>query len=239
MLPPALRRYIGYGSLNDFQQRLLYALAADITGNGSVFTLPGDLIDLIHIDDALFRPFHIKIRRLNQPEQNILHILAYVARLCERCGIRNGEGHIQNFGQSLRKQRLAAASGADQQDIAFLKLHIRLRAVVQPLIVVVHRHGKGNFCLFLTDNVLIHILFDGLRRRDGFGDILLGTSLEHLFAQNIVAQIHTLVTDIDTGTSDQTLDLILPLPTEGALDIFSAVFLGHERNTLSVVISDR
>ena len=64
MLPAALRRYVGHGSLHDLQQRLLHALAGNVTGNGGIFALAGDLIDLIHIDDAVLGPLHIEVRRL-------------------------------------------------------------------------------------------------------------------------------------------------------------------------------
>ncbi len=41
MLPSTLRRNIGNRTLNDFQQRLLNALAADVAGNGGILAFPG------------------------------------------------------------------------------------------------------------------------------------------------------------------------------------------------------
>ena len=64
VLASALGRYVGHGSLYDFQQRLLDALAGHVPGDGDIFALPGDFVDFIYIDDAVFRPLHVEIRRL-------------------------------------------------------------------------------------------------------------------------------------------------------------------------------
>ena len=94
VLPAALGRYIGHGALHNFQQRLLHTLAGDVPGNGSVLALPGDLVDLVHVDNAVLGPLHVKVRRLEQAQEDVLHIVAHIARLGKGCGVGNGEGDL-------------------------------------------------------------------------------------------------------------------------------------------------
>jgi hypothetical protein len=54
---------------------------------------------------------------LQQLQDDVLHILAHIARFGQRCRIRHREWHIQNPRQRLRQQRLAAARRPDQQDV--------------------------------------------------------------------------------------------------------------------------
>ena len=120
----ALRRDRGDRPFQDLQQRLLHTLAGDITRDRSVLALAGYLVQLVDIDDAALGAFHIKIRRLQKAEKDVLHILADIARLGERGGVGNGERHIQHARERLRKERFAAAGGADEQNIGLLQLHI-------------------------------------------------------------------------------------------------------------------
>ena len=62
------------------QQSLLYTFTADIPGDGRVLALAGDLVDLINIDDASLGFENIVIRRLDEPEKDVLHVLAHIAR---------------------------------------------------------------------------------------------------------------------------------------------------------------
>ena len=64
VLPAALGRHVGHGALHDFQQRLLHTFAGNIPGDGGIFALAGNFVDLIHIDDAPLGPLHVEIRRL-------------------------------------------------------------------------------------------------------------------------------------------------------------------------------
>ena len=155
VLAPSLRRHIRYSSLKDLQQGLLNTLAGHIAGNGCVLALAGDLIHLIDIDNPPLGTLDIIIGGLNQPEQNVLHVIAHIAGLSQGGGIRNGKRHIQHLGQCLSKQCLAAARGTDQQDIALLELHIVAAAEVDPLIVIVNGDGKGDLCALLADDILI------------------------------------------------------------------------------------
>ena len=140
MLPPPLGRHVGYGTFQDLQQRLLHSLAGDIPGDRGVFAFAGDLVDLIHIDNTPFRQFDIIVGGLDQPQKDIFHIVAYVARLSERSGVGNGKRHLQHPGQGLGKQGLTAAGGTDEKNIALLQLHIVSATEPNALIVVVYRH---------------------------------------------------------------------------------------------------
>ena len=81
VLAPALRRNAGDGAFDDLEQRLLHALAGDIAGDGRVFALAGDLVNLVDIDDAALRRLNVVIGILNQAQQDVLHILADIACL--------------------------------------------------------------------------------------------------------------------------------------------------------------
>ena len=79
VLTAAVGRHIADSPLNDFQQCLLNALAADIAGDGGILALAGDLVDLVHIDDADLGLGDVEICRLDQLEQDILCLL-YTSR---------------------------------------------------------------------------------------------------------------------------------------------------------------
>ena len=124
VLAAALGRHIAHGALQDLQQRLLHALTAHVAGDGGVLALAGDLIDLVDIDDADLRLLHIKVRCLDQLEQDVLHILAHIAGLGQGGGVGDRKGNAQHLGQRLGQQGLADAGGAQQQDVALLQLHV-------------------------------------------------------------------------------------------------------------------
>ena len=112
VLAAALRRDIAHSALQDLQQGLLHAFTAHIAGDGGVLALAGDLVDLVDIDDTDLGLLHIKIRCLDQLEQDVLHILAHIAGLGQGGGIGDREGDAQHLGQRLGQQGLAHAGGA-------------------------------------------------------------------------------------------------------------------------------
>ena len=217
VLAPALGRHVGHGALQDLQQRLLHALAGHVAGDGGILALAGDLVDLIHIDDAPLRQLHVEIRRLQKPQQDILHVVAHITGLGEGGGVRDGEGHLQHPRQCLGKQRLAGAGGPDHQDVALLQLHVLVAAEVNSLVMVVYGHGQRHFCGLLSDHILIqHLVYltgrgqvvhvlDAVLRRSGVPVI-----------QNGHAQLHALVADPHTGTLDHAVYLTLRLAAERA-----------------------
>ena len=160
VLPTALGRNAGYRALKDFQQRLLYALTAHVPRDGGILALAGNLIDFVDIDNAPLCQLNVEVCRLNQSQEDVFHILAHIARLGEAGCVRNGEGHVEDLRQRLRKEGLAAAGGAYHQDVGLLQLHIILvNLLVDALVVVVDGNAQRALCLLLTHHILIqHIL---------------------------------------------------------------------------------
>ena len=117
VLAAALRRHRGDGALHDLQQRLLHALARDVAGDRRIVGLAADLVDLVDVDDAALRALDIVVGRLQQLQDDVLDVLADIAGLGQRRGVRHGERHVEHAGQGLGQQRLAAAGRADQQDV--------------------------------------------------------------------------------------------------------------------------
>ncbi len=235
MLPPSLRRHVGHRTFYNFQQRLLHAFTGHISGDRSIFALSSDFIHLVDVNNSALRQINVKIRSLKKAQKNILHILAHIARLCQGSGIGDGKGHIENLGQGLGKQRLAATGRSDQQNIALLQLHIRVAPKVNPLIVVVNRHRQGNLCRFLAHNVAIHKGFDLLRRRQRlrnpqFSRLRLGRVR---IIQKGTANPDTVAANIYAGTGNHPLHLSLSLPAEGAADSCSSRLAMHILRKLS------
>ena len=97
MLPPALRRHIANRPLQHLQQGLLHSLARHIPRDTHILRLLPDLVDLINVDDPHLRSPHIEIRRLQQPQHNVLHVLTHITSLRQGRRIRNAERHPQHL----------------------------------------------------------------------------------------------------------------------------------------------
>ena len=83
------------------------SLPRHITGDRLILALPGDLVDLIDVDDAGLGSLHVVVCGLNQLQQDVLDVFADIPGLGE-CGcIRDGEGDVEHAGQRLRQERLA------------------------------------------------------------------------------------------------------------------------------------
>ena len=232
MLPASLRRHVCHGALQNLQQCLLNAFTGHVPGDGGVLALSCDLIHLVDVNDAPLGKLHIKVRRLQKPQQDIFHIVAHIARFRQRGGVGNGEGDVQNLCQGLGEQSLAAACGADEQNIALLQLHLRIRPQVNPLIVVVHRHGQGYLRVVLTDDVPIH---KGLHFH-GRGQMLRSLqclrSIQIIFLpQQIAAGLHAIAANIHPRPGNQPGCLILPLTAEAAANRRLLVILCHAPGT--------
>ena len=80
VLAAALRRHVGHRAFQDLQQRLLHPFARDVAGDRRVLVLAADLVDFVDIDDALLALLDIAAGRLQQLEDDVLDVLADVAR---------------------------------------------------------------------------------------------------------------------------------------------------------------
>ena len=138
----------------------MHAFTGNITGNRSVFTLAGNLIHFINVDNAPLGSFDIKVGGLQQSNKNVFYVVANITRLCQGGCIGNSKRNIQDLCKSLCKKRLAGSGRTNQQNIALLQLHIRIARKEDALIVVIHRNSQSNLCIVLTDDITIHIVFD-------------------------------------------------------------------------------
>ena len=86
--------------------------------------LAGDLVDLVDVDDAGLGALDVVVGGLDQLEQDVLDVLADVAGLGERGGVGDRERDVEHPGQRLRQVGLAAAGGADEQDVGLGQLDV-------------------------------------------------------------------------------------------------------------------
>ena len=99
-----------------------------------VVGLAGDLVDLVDVDDAGLGA-GTSPADLDQAEQDVLDILADVAGFGQRGGVGDREGNIEQLGERLGQQRLAAAGRADEQDVALLELDVIIAVVIEPALI--------------------------------------------------------------------------------------------------------
>ena len=236
-LRPALRRHRGDGAFHDLQQRLLHALARHVAGDRGVVGLARNLVDLVDIDDAALRALDIVVGRLQQLEDDVLHVLADVAGFGERGGVGHGEGHVEDARQRLRQQRLARAGRPDQQDVRLGELDVVvLGLMIEPLVVIVDGDREHLLGVVLADDVVVENLADFLRRRNAVARLHQRGLV--LLADDVHAQFDAFVADEHRGAGDELAHLVLALAAEravqGVLRIAAADF-AHSilRHTLS------
>ena len=126
VLAAALRRHRGDRAFDELEQRLLHAFARHVTRDRRVVGLARDLVDLVDVDDAGLRLLDVVVALLQQLLDDVLDVLADVAGFGQRRGIGDRERHVEQARQRLGQQRLAAAGGADQQDVALGDLDVVL-----------------------------------------------------------------------------------------------------------------
>src|SRR5207249_9826667 len=229
VLAPALRRHRRRRALEDLEERLLDTLARHVARDRRVLALASDLVDLVDVDDAGLGLLHVVVGGLDQLEQDVLDVLADVARLGQRGGVGDGERHVEHARQRLRQQRLATARGPEQQDVRLgqLDVGIGVGADLHALVVVVDGDGEDLLGVLLADDVVVEEVVDLTRLRQLVEAHLGG--LRQLLLDDLVAEIDALVADVDAGTGDQLLDLLLRLAAEGALQQVSPIpEFGHE-----------
>jgi hypothetical protein len=128
---------------------LLNAFAGNIAGDGRVFILSPDLVDLIYINDAGLSPLDVATGVLDQSKDNVFNIFADISGLGKGCSINDGEWNAQEAGQGLGQKRLSGSRRADQQNIGLLKLDIGfLPGELDALVMIVN--GDCQFFLDLS-----------------------------------------------------------------------------------------
>ena len=115
-------------------------------------------------------------------------------------------------------KRLAAAGRADQQDVRLgeLDLVAGLRAVVEPLVMVVHGDREHALGAVLADHIIVEDLADFGRRRDAVAR--LDQRRLGFLADDVVAELDAFIADEHGRPGDQLADLVLRLPAERAVE---------------------
>src|SRR5438874_1226323 len=225
VLAATLGRNVGDGALEDLQQRLLHALAADVARDRGVVGLARDLVDLVDVDDSALGAADVEVRGLDQPEQDVLDVLAHVPRLGEAGGVGDREWDVKDLGQRLGEIGLAAAGRTDEQDVRLGQLDItdRLRCR-DALVVVVDLDREHLLGAVLADHVLIQRGADGLGVRDEAGLLLLLSGRPVVVLQNLLTEVDALVADEDAWPRHQLADLVLALAAERAACVAASIF---------------
>src|SRR5277367_2107037 len=228
VLAAALRRHRRLGSLQNLQQRLLHAFSGDIASDRWVLALAGDLVDLVDVDDARLGALDVVVGGLDQFEQNVFDVLTDVAGLGQRGGVRDRERDVEHLGEGLGQVGLAAASGAQHQDVGLGQLDgfarpgiAALLTGLDPLVMVVDSDGECPLGGVLADDVALQEVPDlgGLGQFVEFDVVGVG---EFLF-DDLVAQIDAFIADVYAGPRNKLLDLLLTLSAERALQQVTAV----------------
>ncbi len=230
VLAPALRRHRGDRPLDQLQQRLLDAFAGDVAGDRRVVALARDLVDFVDVDDAALRLLDVVVALLQELLDDVLDVLADVARLGQRRRIGDHERDVEEARQRLREQCLAGARGPDQQDVALRKLDlVVLGAGLEALVVVVDGDRQDLLREILADHVLIEDLPDLVWR----GELALvgarGLGGGTFLADDVVAKLDALVADEHRRAGDQLPDLVLALAAKRAVEqLVAGRFVRHQ-----------
>ena len=171
MLAAALWRHRRDGALEDLEQRLLHALARHVPGDARILRLARDLVDLVDVDDAPLALRDVELAGLEQPHQDVLHVLAPVAGLGERGASAMVKGRRGCGPGSARAASCRRRSGRSA-GCSTCQLDVGVPAVrgVDPLVVVVDGDGQGPLCALLADHVLVQDFLDFTRR--DLGDVV-------------------------------------------------------------------
>jgi len=220
-------------TFQNLQQRLLDTFARDVTRDRRILALPGDLVDLVDVDNACLGTLDVKVGCLDQLEQNVLDVLADVARFGERRRISDRKRHVQLAGKCLREVGLAATGRAKQQNVRFGQFDFvasadrgGLALILNAPVVVVDGHGEDLLGLDLTDDVIIEESSNLTRIRQVV-EAELSRFGEFLF-DDLVAEIDALVADVDARARNELLDLLLRLAAKRTLQQFACVTeFGH------------
>lgn len=106
-------------SLDDLEQSLLHALAANILPVRDLRS--ADLVDLIKADDPSFCGRDVVVRGCEQALDADFGVFAYVACLGEGRAVGHAEGHGEDAGEGFGHESFADAGGAEEEDVCFVE----------------------------------------------------------------------------------------------------------------------
>src|SRR6185503_8169515 len=223
MLATALRRHVGHGPLEDLEECLLNTLTRDIARDRRVVALARDLVDLVDVDDPALRAVEVEVGGLDEPQEDVLDVLADIACLGEARRVGDREGNVEYPGERLCEQRLSADSWSDEHDVGLAELDV-VHAVTggDALVVVVDGDRQDLFRAVLADDVLVEDLVDAPRARDLLTEGPRLRRLHELLVDDLAAEGYALVADVDALTRDELAHLVLALSTERAAIGFAA-----------------
>jgi hypothetical protein len=167
---------------------------------------------------------------LQELEDDVLDVLADVARFGERGRVHDRERDRQQLRERLGEERLAGARRADQHDVRLGQLDVvaaaRLLLDLDPLVVVVDGDGQLLLRAVLADHVLVQELLDLRRRGQRGADPAVLEPV--VIRDDVVADFDALVADEDRWSRYEFADVVLVLVAERAPeDLGLAVFLDH------------
>src|SRR5690606_10495161 len=73
MLAASLGRYVGSGSFEHLQERLLHPFARHVAGDGDILAGLADLIDLVDVEDAALGRFDVEVGGVQQLQEQVLN----------------------------------------------------------------------------------------------------------------------------------------------------------------------
>ena len=129
MLASTLRRNVGDGAFQDFQQRLLHAFAGNVASDRRILILLGNLINFVDVDDALLRFGNVAVGGLQQFQNNVFDVFADISLFRQRCSVHDRERHVQHPRQCLCKKRFSRSRRPNQQNVGLGQLHFARLAV--------------------------------------------------------------------------------------------------------------
>src|SRR5688572_19695081 len=230
VLAAALRRHVRDRALEDLEQRLLDALTGHGACGGGVVALARDLVDLVDVDDAALCAVEIEVRSLDEPQQDVLDVLADITRFGEAGGVGDGERHVEDAGEGLCEEGLAATGRADEQHVRLAELDV-VDAVAgrDALVVVVDGDREHLLRAVLADHILVEDLVDAPRARDLLTEGPRLRRLHELLIDDLAAEGDALIADVDALARDELAHLILTLPAERAAIGFATLGGGRHR----------
>jgi hypothetical protein len=148
---------------------------------------------------------------LQQFEDDVFYILPNIARLRQGCRINNGERDGKHLGKCLSQKRFSCSGRADEQHIALLQFQIAtLFGDFQALVVIVDCDSQLLLGRFLADDIQIKEFFYFL----GLGEFFANGRGHNVVGDYFIADINTLVANVDGGTGNELFDVVLTLRAE-------------------------